>query len=607
MRSALLAVILGSRALAQDWPVYGHDAGGTRFSPLRQINKANVASLKPAWTFRTGSLEPASPMNRKAAFEATPILVGGTLYVSTPYSQVFALDPVTGEKRWVYDPEIDRRAERSEVTSRGVTHSQGRIFLATIDARLIALDALTSALITDFGNKGVVDLTQGIEVKDRGDYQVTSPPVAVSGLIIVGSSIGDNGRCDRESGVVRAFDARSGVQRWAWDPLPKDLRSGAANAWAPMSADPDRDLVFVPTSSPSPDFYGGLRLGDNAHANSVVVLKGSTGKLVWSFQVVHHDLWDYDVASQPLLFDTRLNGRNVPAVAVNTKMGHLFVLDRVTGKPLWPVEERAVPKSDVPGEEAAKTQPFPRDSALVSDRFEVWGATEEDRHYCAELVRNARSEGIFTPPSVRGSVLFPGNVGGVNWGGAAYDPRLGLLFTATNHVATIMRLIPRDRFAAERKSAADNRMEGEFAPMTGTPYGMVRRLFLSPNRLPCNAPPWGTLVAVNMTTGKKRWDVPLGVIPVPSGKGIDGSLHLGGPLATGGGLVFIAATLFDNKLRAFDSENGRVLWETELPAGGQSHPMTYQVKGKQYIVIAAGGHGKAGNKQGDYVVAFALP
>lgn len=617
-----------------DWPAYGNDAGGSRYSPLADINRSNVGTLKIAWTYRTGESTDATPAARKSAFEATPILVDGTLYLSTPFNRVIALDPETGAERWTYDPKVDQSGGYSEVTSRGVSTwmdsrtKQRRIYVATIDARLIALDAKTGAPCKDFGQDGQVDLTRDVRLKDRGDYQVTSPPAVIGDLIVVGSSMGDNRGVELERGVVRAFDARTGKLQWAWDPIPQQpddparktwegdsaTRTGAANAWSIISADPERGLVFVPTSSPSPDFYGGERKGRNDYANSVVALRAATGKVVWHFQVVHHDLWDYDVASQPALVTVKRNGRQVPAVVVATKMGHIFVLHRDTGKPLFPVEERPVPQTDVPGEQTSPTQPFPKlPRALAPQRLtpeDAWGMTPADRDWCRERIKSLRNEGIFTPPTLRGSLFYPGNVGGSNWGGVAYDPQRGLLIASTNRLPFAVKLIPREEFAKERQAAANNRLKGEFGTQRGAPYGMYREPLMSPSGVPCNPPPWGALSAVDLTTGEVRWEVPLGTIPqmalLPQSKDW-GSLNLGGAIVTGGGLVFIAAAM-DTYLRAFDVETGKEIWKGQLPASAQATPMTYRSKnGKQYVVIAAGGHGKLGTKRGDYVVAFALP
>jgi quinoprotein glucose dehydrogenase len=602
-----------------DWQAYGRDAAGTRFSPAAQITRQNVSKLKPVWEYHTGALNPVTKANEKAAFEATPILVDGTLYLSTPFNQVIALDPVTGKERWVFDPKVDRSANFSEVTSRGVStwldprrHKgdpcRRRIFLGTIDARLIALDAANGKICDGFGE---IDLTQGVGLKDRGDYQVTSPPAVIGDLVITGSSIGDGRRADSERGLIRAYDARTGKLRWSFDPLPASLKNaGAANAWAALSVDAARDLVFVPTGSPSPDFYGGERPGDGGYANSVVALRASTGEVVWHFQVVHHDLWDYDVPAQPSLVTVHMGNRQIPAVAVTTKIGHVFVLDRETGKSLLPVEERPVPQSKVPGEQTWPTQPFPKYDVLAPQKFsaeDAWGLTPEDRAWCKSRLEGLDANGLFTPPSLNGAIVFPGNVGGVNWGGAAVDSSRGLLIAAANRLSTIVRLIPQEKLANEVAAGRQSRFDQEFGRQRGTPYAMVREHLRAPSGLPCNPPPWGALIAMDLATGKKKWEIPLGEVPLGNGKSIPGSLELGGPMITAGGLIFIAATFAETKLRAYDIESGQELWSGDLPASAQSTPMTYSINGKQYVVICAGGHGKAGSKMGDSVVAFALP
>ncbi|MBL8191959.1 MAG: pyrroloquinoline quinone-dependent dehydrogenase [Acidobacteria bacterium] len=623
-----------------DWPAYGRDAGGARFSPLTQIHRGNVGQLKVAWTYRTGAEEVNAAGKSNAAFESTPILVDGLLYLTTPYSRVIALDPASGKEKWGFDPQIALDRRYSEMTSRGVSawpavtdnkKAARRIFVATLDAQLIALDAKTGKPISGFGENGVIDLKRDVRFgKYDGyqNYQVTSPPAIIGDLVVVGSAIGDNGAVELERGVVRAYDAVTGKLRWSFDPIPqteKDparktwagdsaVKTGAANAWSIISADAERDLVFIPTSSPSPDYYGGERKGDNARANSVVAIKASTGQVVWHFQVVHHDLWDYDVASQPMLVNLKRSDKEIPAVVIGTKMGMLFVLDRRDGKPVFPIEERPVPQTDVPGEQSSATQPFPKlPRPLVPHQLkpeDAWGLNDKDRAYCRDKIASLRNEGIYTPPSLKGSLVIPGNVGGMNWSGMAFDPTRNLLFVNTNVLPFEVKLIPRDEYNKMRETGATNRVKGEFGRQTGTPYAMYREPLMSPTGTPCIAPPWGKLTAVDLASGEVRWDVPLGRIPqlaLIGNKAAEyGSINLGGSMVTAGGVVFIAAGM-DDKLRAFDAETGKVIWEGQLPASAQAAPMTYAVGGKQFVVICAGGHGKLGTKRGDSVVAFALP
>ena len=619
--AAFLIVTAGLVAHAgdNDWPAYGHDAGGTRYSPLRQITRENVAKLLSAWTYHTGALQPETKRNEKAAFESTPILIDGVLYLTTPFNQIIALDPRNGAEKWKFDPKVDRSHDYSEITSRGVAawvdaHAASgapcrlRIFEGTIDARLIAVDGKTGRLCEDFGKEGQIDLSRGVDdaPEYRGDYEVTSTPAIVGDLVITGSSIGDNMAVDVPRGTVRAYDARTGTLRWTWDPIPwanqQQVRTGAANAWSTLAADPARDLVFVPTGSASPDYYGGTRPGDNKWANSVVALKASTGAFVWGFQVVHHDLWDFDVASQPALIDYR----GKPAVAVTTKMGNVFVLDRLTGKPLHTVEERAVPKSDIPGEQASVSQPLPAWSAMVPQRLtaaDAWGSTPESRKWCQDKIASLRSGGLFTPPSFQGTISMPGNIGGVNWGSAAWDPVRNLLLANTNRVAAVARLIPREDLLAAYQHPDEMAWGGEFARQRGTPYGMHRDWLVAPNGQPCNAPPWGALVAFDLNTGKLRWETPLGSM----GEGAPpGSPSFGGPIATAGGLIFAAGAM-DPHLHVFDADTGKEILTLDLPASAQSTPMTYEWQGRQYVVICAGGHGKMKSKMGDSVVAFRLP
>jgi quinoprotein glucose dehydrogenase len=536
------------------------------------LSPETAARLKVAWTADTRAAPPNARAAKIAAFEATPVLAEGQLFVITPFNQVIAMDPGTGVERWRFDPQVPDRAY-SEATARGVTVSGGVVYFGTLDARVIAISAKDGRLLWQASLS---------KEPNFGGYQITSAPVVAGRTVIVGSSIGDNGRTDLPRGTVRAFDAKTGKPTWTWDPTPPG-QTGAANAWAPMSVDVARGLVFIPTGSASPDFFGGTRPGDNHHANSVVALRTADGKFVWSFQVVHHDLWDYDVASRPELIDVQ----GKPAIGVLTKMGHYFALDRLTGKPLLPVEERAVPKSDVEGETASPTQPVPATGVFTEQRFvprEGW---------CADEFRKLRYEGIFTPPSVGGTLIFPGNVGGANWGSGSYDPERGLLFVAANRLGTAVKLVPRAVYGSANHGETGERWGQEYAPQSGAPFGMTRKTFLAPDGRPCNAEPWGALAAIDVATGRLRWEAPM----LPS---------LGGPLAVNG-VVFFGGTVFETKLRAYAADDGRKLWEADLPFSAHSVPASYIWKGKRYVVVSAGGHGKVdGSKLGSSVVAFTV-
>jgi quinoprotein glucose dehydrogenase len=611
-----------------------------------EITRDNVSRLQVAWTYRTGETDARFATIKAPSFEATPIVVDGTMYVGTPLGRVIALDAATGQERWVFDPQIARNIPYSDFANRGVstwldeaapmdTPCRRRIFAATAQSQLIALDARDGRPCSGFGANGTVDLKAGLRIPpfEPQAYSITSPPVAVNGVVITGSSIGDNSRPDPASGEVRAYDARTGRLRWTWDPIPQDPsdpaypewrgalahKGGGANAWSTLVTDAERDLVFVPTGSAAPDYYGVLRLGDNRYANSVVALRATTGQRVWAFQTVHHDLWDYDNASPPALVTLTRNGTAVPAVMQATKTGMLFVLERETGRPVFPVEERTVPASDVPEEQASRTQPFTSLTPPLSPhRFavdQVWGITAADRDACRAVIAPLRNEGIFTPPSTRGTLLMPARIGGVNWGRVAVDPIRQVAVIAVNRIAEMVQLIPRDGFDLQRARSEEQTRLGddfEYNMMRGTPYVIRRRLLLAPSRLPCTPPPFGALVAIDLTTGRRKWEVPLGSMAsvltpdvAPQTKPDWGSVNLGGATASASGVVFIGAAL-DRRLHAYDIETGRELWQGELPAGAKATPMTYRLaSGAEYVAVAAGGGGAWGT--GDYVVTFRLP
>lgn len=649
MRNLLLLIVSAGAVSAQaapfDWNAYGGDGRGQRHAPLAQITPANVAQLELAWSFRTGELGAGFARAHEAlTFEATPLKIGDTLYFNTATGKVFALDAASGRERWRFDAQVDRGRDYSEMATRGVSWWRDtnaaagsacaeRIVFATIDARLLALDAKSGMRCADFGTKGEVDLSKGVRASERrlGQYQVTSPPAIVGDIAVVGSTIGDNGGTDLELGVVRAYDLRSGKRLWHWDPIPRTAKipadaanpefdeiaaqqarwTGAANAWAPFAVDAERGLVFVPTGSASPDFFGGMRPGDDAHANSIVALRAASGELVWARQLIHHDLWDYDVASQPMLIELERGGAKIPALVQLTKTGQVFVLNRENGEPLFPVEERAVPQGAVAGEMPSPTQPFSALPPLVPHAKvtpdDAWGLTFWDRGACREQIAKLRSEGIFTPPSLQGTIERPGYAGGSNWGGGAWDPQRHLLIANVMDLPFVVALIPRDQLDAQYDSGLYKGWE--FARQSGTPYAMRRSLLKSPLGAPCTPPPWGKLVALDLGKGEIAWSRPLGTsrdrAPWPFWS-IEGAPNMGGPLSTAGGLIFVGATT-DNFLRAFDTASGAEVWKARLPAGAQATPMSYEIGGRQYVVVAAGGHAKLGTTIGDYVFAYALP
>jgi quinoprotein glucose dehydrogenase len=618
--AGLLALAVLAATPVRAWDTWGGDQGGTRFSKLDQITPANVGNLVRAWEYRTGDLASRPPeAMRRTKFEATPLLVEDSLILCSPFNEVIAVDPGTGQQKWRFDPKISN-AQRpgNRYNCRGVAHwiddraadgaaCKSRIYVGTNDARVIAVDARTGLPCADFGNNGEVKIDIGKDLLWPGEFQITSAPVVTRGVVVVGSSISDNVRVEAPLGTVRAFDARSGAPRWSFDPLIHDgIDAGHANVWAPMSADDARGLLFLPTTSPSPDFWGGKRPGNNANANSVVALKSETGEIAWSFQTVHHDVWDYDLPAQPTLarIDTGDGMRDVVIQA--TKQGFVFVLDRDTGKPVWPVEERAVPQNGAEGETLSPTQPFPTHvPALSPQQFTaddiftfppvIGGAS------CKERLAGLRNDGLYTPPSTQGTLIYPMTGGGVNWGGVAFDSVHQVLYANTTNAIHIVKLMPR----AEVPQGYRPPLGHDFGPQRGAPFAMTRAVAMSSIGLLCNKPPWGEMVAVDLKGGKILWRATVGTTEDQVGL----ALHWGMPLVNGvavtaGGLVFSGA--MDAYLRAFNAKSGEELWQGRLPVPGVANPMTYLWKGEQYVAIAAGGHSEAGTSIGDSLVAFRL-
>lgn len=617
----LAALLLLVAPPALGWEHWGGDAGGTRFSPLAQVTPDNVGGLVRAWEFRTGDLEtrPRDVMKR-TKFEATPLFVEDSMIFCTPFNEVIALDPGTGAQKWRFDPKISiAQRPANRFVCRGVAYwvddrapegaaCRSRIFAGTNDVRLIALDARTGKPCADFGNGGEIAIDAGMKLQWPGEFQITSAPVTGRGVVVVGSAIADNRRVDAPVGAVRAYDARTGRPRWSFDPLVHDgIAAGHSNVWAPMSVDEARGLVFLPTTSPSPDFWGGKRPGNDEHADSVVALKIETGELAWAFQTVHHDVWDYDLPAQPTLarIDTGEGMRDV--VIEPTKQGFVFVLDRDTGKPVWPVEERAVPQGGAEGERLSPTQPFPTHvPPLLSQHIsaaDAFSLVPGVGGACEKLLAESRNEGLYTPPSTQGTVVYPMTGGGVNWGGAAFDPIHQILYANTSHAVQIVKLIPRE------EAKGFNPPPGhDFGRQEGTPFAMSRAVAMSPLGLLCNKPPLGEMVAVDLKAGKILWHSTVGTSEDLAPLGL--AFHWGTPLVSGvvitaGGLVFTGA--MDAYLRAFDARSGQELWQGRLPVPGVANPMTYLWKGEQYVVIGAGGHSEGGTSIGDSVVAFRLP
>ena len=630
------------------WPDVTGSKGGGQFSPLTQIDKDNVTRLEVAWTYssddfkgpggydETGKTPEGDGVHSSVSVSVTPIIAGDTMLLCTPLHRVVALDPETGRELWSYDPQMDR-AMQSHVC-RGVARwnasdslagrpCQQRVLFMSGDGRLIALDVGTGLPCVDFGEGGTVDLTHGLGPVKRGEYYQTSPPLVFGDLVIAGSAVRDSFRTETAGGVIRAFDVRSGRLVWAWDPVPPGMPAvtaediakggtftrGTPNSWALLSADVDNNLLFVPTGNPGVDYYRGKsRDRFNYYGSSVVALNALTGAVVWHFQTVHHDIWDYDIGTQPVLYQHR---GNIPAVAVATKQGHLFLLNRLNGEPLFPVEERPVPGSDVPTEWTSPTQPFPTlpepiaGSALTDRDLMNYPFVSKG---CQERFARLRSGPLFTPPSLQGTLIYPGIGGGFNWGGMAVNPATGTMVTTYLRMPFSVQLLPRqNELSAEQDNEPVN-FNWMRAPQYGTPYRLSTDAFLSDRGIPCIKPPWGMIMAIDLASGNTIWKKPIGslngYIPL-IGRWIDiGTPVSGGPLQTASGLVFVAATT-DEYFRALDAQTGEVLWAKQLPFSAHAIPMTYRLspQSRQFLVIASGGSIGMDKRTGNTLVAFALP
>lgn len=619
--------------VSAEWTAYGQSAAGTRHSAAAQITPANAAGLEQVWSFQTGDTMAKRPeIKAPISFMATPLMVDDRVYFCSPTGKVFALDADTGQQVWLRDPKT-QVGNAQMLNCRGVSYNADpavsglcakRIISTTVDGRLLASDAATGAPCPGFGTAGEVNLDTGLGDVDPLRSYTSSPPVIVGDTAVLGSYVRDNFTKDDPSGVVRAFDVKTGRLLWAWDsgrpddaPMPgpgEGWTRGSANAWSVFSADPALGLVYLPTGNATPDHVGTHRsFMLERYASSIVALDVRTGRVRWHFQTVHHDLWDYDMPAQPVLVDYKVGGRKVAALAAPTKRGEIFILDRATGRPLTPVEERPVPRGDLPGERYSPTQPYPSGFASFAPppltEAAMWGATPLDQMWCRIRFRSMDYKGMFTPPSERGMIQYPGTFGILNWGSVSIDPERRLMIVNSAAIPQEVRLF-RHGAKTDRPALAKDSHAPGYLPQIGTNYGVSLLPMLSPLGIPCQAPPWGRIAAVDLDTGKLAWSRTFGTTAdtAPLGIAMPGAFNLGGSANTAGGVTFIGATL-DDYLRAFDTATGRELWKGRLPAGGQATPITYvsRKSGRQYVVIAAGGHMYMGTTKGDYVVAFALP
>lgn len=632
------------RKPGDDWPVYGGSEHAMRYSPLDQVTAENVSQLTQVWIAHTGDM-PSEAAEGKYSPENTPLEIGGHLYACSAKGIVISLDAATGKEEWRYDPKVSDESIPYGATCRGVAYyavpnapadqpCATRIEWGTLDARLIAIDAETGKLCADFGDGGMVDLNEGIGKTVPSWYSVTAPPTIVRGITVVGAQVQDGQGEDAPSGVVRGYDAVTGKLAWAWDmghpersgapPRGDTYTRGTPNMWTVAAADPELGYVYLPLGNSAVDYYGGNRKDfENEFSSSIVAVDVTTGKPVWHFQTVHYDLWDYDLGSQPTLVDLPTDKGTVPAIVVPSKQGQIYVLNRKTGESLFPVEERKVPTGGVEPDNLSKTQPYSGYAHLdqpVLKEKDMWGMSPLDQLYCRIQFRQAVYDGEYTPPTVDEPYIeYPGYNGGSDWGSVAVDPKNGILVANYNDMPNYNQLIPRaeaDRMGIRSIAQGGNDPQSRDAgdAQAGSPYAIhVNAGWRLPTGLLCTEPPYGHIRAIDLKTGKTLWDKPLGSAVgngpwgVPSMLPITiGTPNNGGPLVTAGGLIFIAATT-DDKLRAIDIETGKVVWQTDLPAGGQTTPMTYEVDGRQYVVIAPGGHHFMETDIGDAVIAYALP
>lgn len=603
------------------WPSYGGDPTGTQYSSAKQITRKNVGDLTRAWVYHTGELSEGSETMDQTVHQVTPILANERLYLCTPLNNIVALDPQSGTELWRVDPGKAKTGTMySSHVCRGVAYWESgnpneksqscgkRVFQLAQFGTLMAVDADTGELCQDFADKGRLELNS-LDYKGDGVLNATSPPAIFQDVVIVGGTVIDNKWKDSMDGIVRGFDVRTGKELWHFNPIPEHLSAqvGGANTWAPISVDPERGWVFLPTGSPSYDTYGVNRKDPIPFGNAVVVLNALDGEVVWSYQTVHHDLWDYDLASMPTLATVMHEGVQKEAVIQATKTGFVFVLDRLTGEPLFDVVEKPVPASDIAGEFASPTQPIPTLPKPVTSQSvtadDAWGALVFDKRECRNKLSQYRNEGIFTPPSIQGSILHPSFLGGTNWGGVAIDEQTGVAVLNSSNLVARVSLVPRDDYDDNSQEAGVSDYE-----MNGAPFVMLREVLMSSVGAPCNPPPWGSLTAIDLNNGETLWSVPFG--RVDFGGPFDslpawGAPNQGGPIVTAGGLIFIGASL-DSRFRAYDITSGEELWSTDVPAPATATPMTYVFKGTQYVVVAAGGHGGFQTKLSDAIVAFAL-